>query len=175
MTKLTLGWDMWNNYPGVSVQWGRDSSSRQPLKGWLCSNCCWKFVKIHRKKVLAATRIGFIQLFDCCQIVSASLLGLFSYEFSGQITLPYMCSCCRSWLALCAFQTNKRIIISTWASGAKAYTAYDCFGGTIVTGSKISKEKKKLRRLYWQGYCYRAWVLYLDSPNNFSKWVDDPL
>jgi hypothetical protein len=29
------------------------------------------------EKVLAATRIGFTQLFDCCQTVSASLLGLF--------------------------------------------------------------------------------------------------
>ncbi len=34
--------------------------------------------------------------------------------------------------------------------------------------------KKKIRRLCWQGYCYRAWVLYLDSPNKFSK-MDDLL
>jgi hypothetical protein len=73
-----------------------------------------------------------------------------------------MCSCCRSWLASCALpnkQSHHHLYLSIWSQSLHCLWL---FGGTIVTGSKISKEKK-FRRLCWQGYCYRAWVLYLDS------------
>jgi len=42
---------MWTNYRGVSVQWGRDTSSRQSLKADYVQTVVENLLKIHRKSV----------------------------------------------------------------------------------------------------------------------------